>query len=329
MKKILAKQLVVIVTICISVLTLHGQDVRFSQVLNNPLKMNPAIMGMNKGLTGILNYRSQWASIDKGYKTYGLTAMYPIPMNQGKGKLDIGLNAFNDKAGAFSNLDISLAVNYNLLIAENHNLSASLTGGYIQKSLDAKGLTFDSQYVLGTYSENNPSSEQRINEKTGVPDVGFGVMWFYNPPKDVSKINTYVGFSMFHVNQPVFSNIKGKGELPVRYSYQTGIKISGEDKLDVMPNIIISSQQNNLDIAAGVYLNLKFNEDMKLIIGAWYRKQDAFPFMVGFEYKGIAIEYSYDMVKSSLGKVLPGTNANEITLSYKLIKKDEKKALVN
>lgn len=323
MKKILAKQLLVIVTICMS-FTIYGQDVRFSQVLNNPLKMNPAIMGMNEGLTGMLNFRDQWASIDNGFRTYGLTAMYPLPMNEGKGKLDFGLNVINDKAGAFNNMDISLAVNYNLLIAEDHNLSASLTGGYIQKSLDSKGLTFDSQYILGSYNASNSGNESRINEKTGVPDLGFGLMWFYNPSKDKSKINAYVGFSMFHVNQPVFSNIKGNGELPIRYSYQTGLKIYGKDKLDIIPNIIINSQQNNFDIAAGVYLNLKLNQDMKLIIGSWFRKQDAFPFMVGFEYKGIAIEYSYDMVKSSLGKVVPGANANEITLSYKMIKKTSK-----
>lgn len=327
MKNILAKQLLVIVTICIT-FTLQAQDVRFSQILNNPLKMNPAIMGMNKGLTGMINYRDQWASIDKGFKTYGLTAMYPIQVNGDKGKLDIGLNAFNDKAGAFSNMDISLAVNYNLKIAENHNLSAAITGGYLQKSLDNKGLTFDSQYVLGSYNDANPANEQRINEKTGVPDVGFGVMWFYNPSKEVSKINAFAGFSIFHVNHPVFSNIKGNGELPVRYSYQTGLKILGEDKLDVMPNIIINSQQHNLDVAAGVYLNLKFNEDMKLIIGSWYRTNDAFPFMIGFDYKGIAIEYSYDMVSSQLGKFVPGTNANEITLSYKMIKKEISKPMM-
>src|SRR4051812_11051734 len=92
--------------------TAHAQDERFAQSYANPLRVNPAIMGANQDIKFGLNYRSQWAFIDKGYKTYSVTAMYPMMLKENKGKIDAGVNVMNDKAGAFTNTDLALALDY-------------------------------------------------------------------------------------------------------------------------------------------------------------------------------------------------------------------------
>src|SRR4051812_38144980 len=118
MKKInTGKKIVLLVITFISILSVNAQDARFTQFYGNPLRLNPAIMGPNTDMKFILGYRSQWAAVEKGYRTSSFTAMYPVFLNEGKNKLDIGFNVINDKAGAFSNLDFMLAVNSSIQLS--------------------------------------------------------------------------------------------------------------------------------------------------------------------------------------------------------------------
>ncbi len=293
-----------------------AQDVRYTQSYANPLRINPAIMGANTDMKFILNYRSQWASIDKGYTTSSFTGMLPIFLNDGKSKFDIGISAMSDKAGAFSTLDLGLAIDYSKEIAPNNNLCLSLIGGYVQRSLNASNLTYDNQYVLGSYSANNASKELTVNETTSLPDLGFGFMWFLNPDREKAKLNAYLGLSGFHLNQPNQSFLGSNSKLPMRFNYQGGIKIFGDNKIDISPNVRVSMQNGNVETAAGLYVDYNFSDDAKLVIGGWYRTRDAIAFLIGFEHKSFTLGYSYDMV-TTLNKVATGINAHEITLSYK------------
>src|SRR3990172_7686562 len=83
----------------------NAQDTRFTQTYNAPLRLNPALMGPNTDIKGILSYRTQWANIADGYTTYGFTFLYPLIIEEDAGKLDIGLSAIQEQAGAFTTLD--------------------------------------------------------------------------------------------------------------------------------------------------------------------------------------------------------------------------------
>lgn len=296
-----------------------AQDVYFSQPYANPLKLNPAMMGWNTDMKIALQYRNQWALVDKGFTTYAFSAMYPIFLNEGKSKLDIGFNAFNDKYGAFNNYDFSLSIGYALQISDAGNLSFALTGGYVQKALDIANLTFDKQYVSGAYDASNPNNATNLtNEpKAGYVDVGFGLLWFYNPADD-AKINTYLGVSGFHLNQPNETMLAGSGMAPRKYSFQGGVKIIGDNGIDVTPNVIFTTQNGNEQIAVGSYVDYNFNEKAKIILGGWYRRNNGAAFSLGFEHKSFTIGYSYDLPTSGISAILPGANASEVTLSYKL-----------
>ena len=294
-----------------------AQDYRFSQYYANPLRLNPAMMGANSDMKFILGYRSQWSAIQKGFTTMSFTGMYPLFMKSG-GKLDIGLSAINDKAGAFNTMDAALSIDYNKEIAADNNLCLALLGGYVQKSLDAANLTFDSQYVLGSYTSSNPSNEQVVNEKVSYPDVGFGLTWYMNPSRDKSKLNAFAGVAGFHLNQPNQSLTGADGKLPVRFSYIGGIKIFGPSKIDLSPNIRVTQQKGNVETAAGVNVDYNLSDNMKLVLGTWFRRNDAIAFMIGIEHKVFTFGYSYDAVTSSLSANALSVTAHEITLSYKM-----------
>lgn len=291
-----------------------AQDARLTQSYSNPLRINPAIMGANTDIKFILNYRSQWASIDKGYSTYSFTGMFPIFLTDGG--IDIGVTAMKDRAGAFSTSDLGLAVNYIRKISPNNSLSLSLIGGYVQKAIDANMLTYSNQYVMGAYNANNPSNELTMSEKTSYSDIGFGFMWFMNPK---SKLNAYAGLSGYHLNQPNQSVYIGSNDkLPMRFNYQAGIKILGDNKLDFSPNVRVNTQNGNVERALGFYADYNINDNAKIVIGAWYRSHDAIAFLIGFEHNNFTLGYSYDMINTNFNKVVSSVYANEISLSLKM-----------
>ncbi|MBI3502083.1 MAG: PorP/SprF family type IX secretion system membrane protein [Bacteroidetes bacterium] len=317
------KKLIVFLAIChlpSAICLVKSQDYRFTQAYANPLRLNPAIMGANSDLRAGLGYRTQWSSIEKGFTTMYFSGMYPLYMKSG-GKLDVGVSAINDKAGAFKTTDLALAVDYNREIAADQNLCLALMGGIGQKSLDANNLTYESQYVLGSYSSSNPSNEVVLNNKASYPDVGFGLVWYMNPSRDKSKLNAFAGVSGFHLNKPNQSFTGVKGTLPVRMTYIGGVKILGEKKVDVSPNVRMTQQAGNTEMSAGVSVDYNLNENMKAVIGAWYRRSDAIAFMVGVEHKMFTFGYSYDAVTSTLNAVAGRAAAHEITLSYKMSRK--------
>lgn len=307
-----------------------AQDLRFTQPFATPLKYNPASMGINPDLKAMLHYRNQWSPLSKGYTTAAFTFLYPVYIKEGKEKLDVGASALQDKQGAFTSLDASLAVGYNLQISNSGYISFSLLGGYVQKSLNTADLTFDSQYVLGSYNSANPTNETILDEKVSYPDAGFGAMWYFNPTKDDGgKLNAYLGASAFHLNQPNESFTGTEGTLPMRISYQGGIKILGENKIDFTPHVIVNSQKGAENTAAGLYVDYRLSEKLKASLGVWFRKKDAMAFHLGVEHAMFLLGVSYDMAVSDIRTYLPGANAYEVTLAYKLNMSEKKGAKSN
>jgi len=305
--------------IALNIQNTHGQDTRSTQSFySNPLSLNPAIMGMNTDLKVMLNYRSQWKSIGGGYTNYSFTSMLPIYMKDGGQKLDLGLNVMNDKQGAFNSLNASLSLGYNLQLNEVGFLSFSLQGSFNQKSLDASSLTFDDQYVLGEYSASNATNQVISSESISYANMAFGLMWYYNPDRADSKLNAYIGASGYNLIEPNETFNTATDPLYRRVSMQGGVKILGDKKVDFMPNIVANIQNGSEEFMGGVVIDYNINETSKVLFGAWYRKKDSYPIMLGMDVSGFSLKYSYDLTNSQLGTAIGGLATHEITLSYKL-----------
>jgi len=296
-----------------------GQDTRSTQSFySNPLSLNPAIMGMNTDFKAILNYRSQWKTIGGGYSNYSFTSLLPIYMKEGEQKLDLGLSVMNDQQGAYNSLKAGLAVGYNLQLQETGFLSFSVQGSFNQKSLDASGLTFDDQYVLGKYSADNVTNQTISNQSITYANMSFGLMWYYNPDREDSKLNAYLGVSGFNLIEPNQTYNTATDPLYRRVSLQGGIKILGDKKIDFMPNLIANVQNGSEEFMGGLVIDYNLNENSKVLFGAWYRKKDSYPIMLGVTMSGFSFKYSYDLTSSKLGSAIGGLATHELTLSYGL-----------
>ncbi|MHB8261201.1 MAG: PorP/SprF family type IX secretion system membrane protein [Bacteroidia bacterium] len=299
--------------------SLKAQDPRYSQVFANPLRLNPAIMGANTDVKVGAIYRNQWADIGGGYSTMALSAMMPLFVSDGKGKLDLGLSVLGDKAGAFQQTDAALSIGYSVQLAPYNNLSLAISCGFVQNNLNTSGLTYDSQYSMGSYSAGNASNEKTLTQHNTYADLGFGLMWFMNPSRETSKLNAYVGISGFHLNQPNQTFLGStNGKLAAKYGMQAGIKILGSKGFDVSPNVRVFVQNGNLEAAVGTYVDYCVSDKFKFVVGVWYRTENAAVVMAGIEHQSFTLGYSYDISAKPLTTYFSGVNANEISLCWKI-----------
>jgi type IX secretion system PorP/SprF family membrane protein len=305
---------------------LAQQDASLTQAYANPLNLNPAIMGANQFLKVMVHHKSQLALIDGGYSSSSLGVIYPISLKSSK-KIDLGINIQNDKGGAFQKFDVSLALGYDVRLSKAGNLSFALMGGFGQKTLNTAILTFDEQYINGEFSAANPITEDYSFTKRAYGDVGFGLMWYYNPYSFESggKVNCFVGLSGYHLNSPSKSFLASDYRIPRRFGVQAGIKIIGGKKLDISPNIRLNLQGGMQEIMPGLCVDYRVMERVKLSLGSYYRLKGATAFLVGVEYKGMTFGYSHDLYsKTGIGKYMPTAATDQITFTYKydLAKKD-------
>ena len=85
----------------LSVYSLIGQDIHFSQYFKSPLNLNPAMTGVMPGdCRGIVNYRNQWSSVTTPFVT--ASGSYEVKKYVGDNFLSYGLLIFHDRSGSQS-----------------------------------------------------------------------------------------------------------------------------------------------------------------------------------------------------------------------------------
>jgi type IX secretion system PorP/SprF family membrane protein len=291
----------------------------FSQPFSAPLRTNPSLMAANPDIHVGLGYRMKWSSFSDGYQTPRLTFMMPVMVNEGS-KLDVGLSVLNDQAGAFSRINAMLAVGYDLMLADDHHLSLSLTGGYAQNSLSRGDLTFDEQYVDGEYNASNPHNEAVLNERTSYADIGFGLLWYFNGTagSDTSNLQPFAGISGQHMNAPNATYIEGNGSLPRIYNTIVGVRYTTSGPFSFTPNLRVHSQSSSSAIASGLYAGYAIDDGKRAQLGVWYKENGAFAASLGAEISGFRFAYSYDIPTNTVRTRISGIQTHEISLSYRI-----------
>lgn len=320
------RQIILTITLVAIVISSFAQDVRYTQVFTAPLQHNPALMGPNPNLNFTLSYRNQWANIGEGYKTYRFTFMTPVMIQpDNKGKLDLGLSVIGDQAGAFTTIDVGLAVGYNLRLSESgHFASLAIKGSFTQRSLDTDELTFDEQYQLGNFNAGNPTGEQLLNDQVNYGSVGFGLLWYYKPENDSGSVNAFAGVSWHQVNTPNESFTESDGDLPARIASIAGVKIPTQVKLDFMPMLQLTSQGSTQEFGAGLYVDLRATDLLKLRLGSWYRQQNGFAALFGLHVYKFGVMYSYDFPSQDINDVISDANTHEVSLSFGINRVEKK-----
>src|SRR6476620_12011392 len=139
-------------------LSIHAQDIHFSQFFQAPLLRNPSLAGIYTGDIRIQTvYRDQWNSVTNAYKTASLDGEYKMPVGKLNDFVTVGMQLLYDRAGtiAWTSTYVYPAINYHksLSAEKNRYLSLGFMGGVVQRRIYRSKVTSNWTYDCGSNGE--------------------------------------------------------------------------------------------------------------------------------------------------------------------------------
>lgn len=299
----------------------NAQDLHFSQYFNAPLLVNPANTGfMPDGDVRIgINYRNQWANVGTPYKTTSVFADVQAFNNRFEnGWVGIGAAILKDVAGTgnLTSTRVFGSVAYHQSIGFGSLLSVGFNFNWNNKSIDFSKLTFDNQWTGKFFDINIPSGEAFATNQINYFGLGAGINYAYFP-----NANAYlnVGYSLGNINRPSESFFDNQN-IDTRISMRHTVFLNGSFKLDdawiLNPNVYYSNMASSTEIVAGLNAqrNLSGDGNTQLLVGAYYRLEDALIPMIGFQQNNFKITFNYDATSSPLKNFNATKGAYEISI---------------
>jgi len=308
----------IVLLFCLLFYKSNAQDLHFSQYFNAPLLINPANTGFmpdNDYRMGI-NYRNQWVNLTNPYKTIQAWGDAQLLTNKlDNSWLGIGGALLSDVAGAgnltATTLQLSLA--YHQMLEETSLLSGGIAVGWVQKRIDFSKLTFDNQWNSHFFDNLIPVGETFNTNNVNYLDIQIGLNYAFMP-NDKTYFN--VGVSAQHLNQPNESFFSANDVVPVRYNAFLNGNFKIQDVWILNPNIYYSYMSAANELVIGINANRKVSYDgnKQLIMGCYYRKDDAIIPMLGFQLSNTKLTFSYDATTSAIKNFNNGYGAYEVSL---------------
>jgi type IX secretion system PorP/SprF family membrane protein len=293
-------------------------DPHFSQYYAYPLYLSPAFTGVIDGdyrATAI--YKNQWVSVDKPYSTTGISA----DMNTAR-DLNLGVNILSQTAGNggyhYTQGYFSVAYQGLKFDAEGYKfVILGLQAGFINRRFDPSKLQFGDQWVANVGFDPSVASSEIFSQTSATDfDAAAGIAYFDNSPQ--KNANVFGGFSMNHLTQPYDPFLADglKRRLPIRYTWNGGVKLSLDNNVILTPNFIYMRQGNAEERMLGAYLQKPTpNPDIDLMAGVSWRYKDALVPYVGFKRANLQMGLSYDANISTLGGSVAFTNSAELSIT--------------
>jgi len=278
-------------------LNVHAQnDVQVSNFMFNKLSYNPAFAGSTNTIDLSVLARQQWI----GFKNSPLSQY--LNFDSFISKIGgIGVSVINDKLGYEKSVNAKICYSYpmRLKMSKKSIISAGVSAGVLNKSLDGTKLIFDDE-------DEDPSFTTLTNEYK--MDLGLGLMY--------TNQKLTIGVSYTHINQS--NNKTNFFSVPRHfYLYSSYIFEPGE-KIDVIPALFVKSTMyiNQYELNTNVvYAKLFWG-------GVSYRLNESIIFLAGFTInKYIKLAYSYDCNIGSIKSYSGGSHEIMILTTFSKYKK--------
>jgi len=309
----------------INISTIAQQDINFSQFYELPLLRNPALAGIFNGnvrFTGA--YRNQWQSVTTPYRTMALGAEIKFFKGLKPGDfITAGMQVTNDAAGDanLKRTQFLPVVNYHKLLSEEKNtyISVAFMGGTVNESFDASKLRFDDQFVNGTYSSSNPTSQSFSNTGFHYLDASTGISF-----KSLinNNLKFYLGAGLFHITKPKLSFMKDNDvRLNQKWVYNMGFSAYTNTFNRIVVYADHFRQGGNRVTQTGFLFTHNFDTDgdnarLSLSGGAVYRLKDALIPVVKLNAGKLNMGFSYDINISKLRTASMYRGGFELSLCY-------------
>jgi type IX secretion system PorP/SprF family membrane protein len=313
---------------------LKAQDIHFSQVMETPMALSPANTGFFNGyIRAIVNYRSQWASMNNAFQTQGISVDGGLFKSKKKAAfMGAGLTIYNDVAGAARVRKTSAMVNLSGLVklGKKSAISVGLAGGTAASNGNYANLKYASQFN-GNYIDPGINSGELPNRQFTTVDVSVGAAYeFTSFKKDQDHddiLNFKISFGAFHLNKPTQDYSAGANyRLPIKYVYAFTSAYDLEDtKFTITPTFVYQNQAGNNQQFMGSYLKYRMKSGTKVTgvktqnaigIGVFYRRRaDVIPSFI-FDIGDYSIAMAYDVNLSAYTQASKGFGGFEIALRF-------------
>jgi type IX secretion system PorP/SprF family membrane protein len=195
-----AASILLLGVLLLTVASVSGQDVAFSQFYANPVYLNPALAGNRICPRITLNYRNQYPSLAGNYVTYNASFdMYSRALTGG-----VAVLVTNDMTGPLASFSGSAIYSYHLNLSQKLTLNAAMQAGYYQYRLNWDKLVFEDMIVPGTGEVIPGSSSEAQPPELSVGDVDFstGMVLGYEE-------RFYFGAAVHHITSPDLAFYEG------------------------------------------------------------------------------------------------------------------------
>lgn len=301
-----------------------AQDYIYSQYINTPLMVNPALTGdiTTDYRTGI-GYRTQWASIAEAF--VNTSAYYEMPLlKQRSSENQMGLGAWisRDQMGKakMGLLQAVASASYRVSMNDYNTFSGGFQVGYAQRSIDFEGLAWDSQFNGVGFDPTINHGETFSAEKRSSVDASGGLYW-----KHKKKARYALGYSLWHYGQQQ-GFLDGRGDKLFGRHVFHGEYDFVEKYFDIMVRAKAEIQSGAFETTIGLHARYRLGLDSKytdfqtssaVIAGTYYRVGDAITPMLGFEFQRVFHAwFSYDINISRLNLVSSYKGGWEIHLIH-------------
>lgn len=285
-----------------------SQDVVFSQHAFAPIYLNPAHTGeMEQSFRLQTVYRNQFESVleDASYRTFNGFVDSKITLNE-KLELGIGGSFFRDKAGSLN------------LISRKFSTSISMIYYFTKGDQRRNKLSIGADIGQGINTIESESIINPIKEKVKFLDLSVGALWSYISSEN---LETHVGVSLLHVNEPNISFFEGSEYLlPYRTNVEISLLVPIMSKWRLGPTIIYVEQMNRSIAILRLGNELTFKKiNSKLSVGVFSRVAElldnngefaSYGCDLRWWYKGIIVGMAYDRF------IDLETNGYEFSLGY-------------
>lgn len=311
----------------------RGQDPSFSQFYANRIYLNPAFTGIEGGISFAGVSRTQWAKVDRGFRTYTASAEFQEPFLRS----GFGLNLFHDTQGTMQLNTTGIAISYAYIIPmNNHNIHIGLKGTWVQKSVDWNRIVFSDE-IDPVFGVVNPTTAVPYLDKTTYTDFDAGVLWRFENDIKIGKTlfrdtRSSIGLSIHHLPYLFLKNTGNESfqnlytQPSPRLTFHAGMVLpllyfnGNRKKLAISPNLkydlqgeVSSVDGSGLQVFTyGAYLLYE-----GIYFGIYYQNKNPFPqfentnaliFAMGAyvdagkkDQKSFFIGFSYDANTTGLG----------------------------
>ena len=295
-----------------------AQDVHFSQYINTPFMINPALTGLFRGdLRTSLHYRDQWQSISNGFKTYAFSLDRPLLNKLHENNyLGIGLSMYSDLAGSgnYGTTMLNLSLSGIKHLDVRNIISAGFNFSYLQRSLNQSDLTWSNQYDPSQgYNSNLQSDELGMLNSRNNFDLSAGFAWKFrshnSPNIYLDQFRSRLGFSLFHINTPnvsLIENLKENENIKIVAHGDAWVKMT--DKYAFLPSFYFLNQGTHNELIVGTIMRVEVQDKSKygkingmdILVGTYYRVGDAIIPTISLRVAKYEISLSYDINISGL-----------------------------